>query len=245
MMYRKFLATCALIACALVAAPASAAFIDLTPVSPAANSVGSVSLADLQSGAVDGITVGDKVFDGFSYSAIGDMPASANVNVLGFRDMNGNWGISFHGAFVDLPGGSFSDALIRFNVSVAPLQAQQGWRITDAHLAMGGVGLGANSFFSVDESFQPVSNQTLTVERSTIGPGIAKLSDDVLFTGNGYITLPVTKDIFAVAADGSPSPARATVIDQSFSQTLIPEPAAATMSLMLGLALVGAGRKRS
>jgi hypothetical protein len=230
------------IACALIAAPASAEFIDLTPVSPAANSVGSVSLADLQSGAVDGVTVGDKIFDGFSYSAIGDMPASADVNVLGFKDVNGNWGVSFHGAFVDLPGGSFSDALIRFNVTVAPLQAQQGRRIIDAHLAMGGVGLGPNSFFSVDESFQPASNQSLTVERSTIGVGSAILSDDLVFT-QGYITLPVTKDIFALAADASPSPARATVIDQSFSQT--PEPATAAMSLVLGLALVSVGRKKS
>jgi hypothetical protein len=247
MMYRKELTIRAMLACAcacgLVATRASAAFIDLTPVSPAANSVGSVSLADLQNGVVDGITVGDKIFDGFSYSAIGDMPASANVNVLGFKDMSGNWGISFHGAFVDLPGGSFSDALIRFNVAVSPLLAQQGRRITDAHLAMGGAGVGPGGFISVDESFQPVNNSTLSVEKSAIGPGSSILSDSVIFN-TGYISLPVTKDIFASAAANSASPSRVTVIDQSFSQN-VPEPATAALSLAMGLALVSAGRKKS
>lgn len=249
MMYRRKSTTRSLllcaVACTLTAVQATAALIDLTPVSPAANSVGSVSLADLQNGQVEGITVGDKIFDGFSYSRIGDMPAAADVRVLGFRDINGNWGISLHGAFVDLPGGSFSDALVRFNVSVHPFQAQQGWRITDAHLAMGGVGMGPNSFFGVDESFTPLSNATLSVERSTIGPGNTKLTDDVLFTNPGFITLPVVKDIFAIAADGQASPARATVIDQSFSQTLIPEPATAAMSLVGALALLGRKRRQS
>ena len=44
------------------------------------------------------------------------MPVANDVLVLGFKDPDGNWGVSFHGTFVDLPGGGFSDALIRFMV---------------------------------------------------------------------------------------------------------------------------------
>src|ERR1700704_1402547 len=54
-------------------------------------------------------TVGDKVFSGFSYLSTGDMPAAGGVNVAALVDNQGNFGIEFQGAFVDLPssqGGS-------------------------------------------------------------------------------------------------------------------------------------------
>ena len=101
-----------------------------------------VSLATLLADATGGVTVGDKVFTGFGYSATGDMPAAANINVLGLKDVDGNWGLRFQGAFLDLPGGPSSDAHISFMVEVDFLNAQRGIRITDAHLALLGVGAG-------------------------------------------------------------------------------------------------------
>lgn len=240
MTYRPFFAALLFSAMALAVAPVRAAFIDLTPTS-GVNSSNSVLLSDLISGAVTGVTVGDKIFSGFNYSFLGDMPAPVNVQVVGFKDMSGNWGVSFHGAFLDMPGGSSSDADIRFNVDIDPAFLQRGYRISDAHLFMSGSGVGTDSVFTVDESFLGL-NQTLHTFMSTLGSGGTQLSDATNFNPT-VATLHVTKDIFANASAGSFLPARATVIDQSFSQTVtVPEPAVAALSL---LGMVGFGFKRS
>jgi hypothetical protein len=227
----------------LVAAPTRAALIDLTPTS-GVNSSGSVLLSDLISGAVTGVTVGDKVFTGFNYSFLGDMPAPVNVQVLGFKDAGGNWGVSFHGAFVDMPGGTSSDAAIRFNVDIDPAFLARGFRITDAHLFMSGSGVGSDSVFTVDESFLGL-NQSLHAFMSSLGTGGTQLSDAAVF--NPVVqTLHVTKDIFANAGSTAFLPARATVIDQSFSQTnVIPEPTTALMSMIGLVGSVFVARKRS
>ncbi len=242
---RLFQAVLGLAACACFAASqASAALIDLTPAAGQTNSNATVSLADLISGQAMGLKVGDKEFTGFSYSPIGDMPTAANVMVLGFRDLNGNWGVSFHGAFLDLPGGSFSDALIRFMVNVAAAEAELGWRIDDAHLFIGGANTGGDeSAFIVDESFAE-NSELLEAFVTTIGPGPQQnqLSDSADFAP--VVKLNVTKDILAIAAAGNALPARATVIDQSFSQVLIPEPASVALLGLSSLAMVGLARRR-
>ena len=240
----KALVALAAIACVVVA-PATAALVDLTPLPGATNSNGNVNLNALITGQTMGIVVGDKIFTGFSYSAIGDMPLATDVSVLGFRDPDGNWGISFHGSFKDLPGGSDSDALIRFAVEVDPAFLAQGFRITDAHLFLGGVGMGDESFFSVDESFALSGiNETLSVFQSTLGPGTTAQLSDQAFFDPGLNKLFVVKDVFALAAASSTQPARATVIDQSFSQEQIPEPATLVLAGMSALAVVVVSRKR-
>jgi hypothetical protein len=225
------------------AAEARAALVNLTPAAGSVNSVNSVSLADLQSGQSMGIVVGDKIFTGFSYSRIGDMPSAQDVNVLGFQDTNGNWGVSFHGAFIDLPGGGASDALIRFMVEVDQASQAQGWRISDAHLFVGGAGVGDESVLTVDESFLE-NNEILNAYVSTIGAGQqAQLSDSAFF--DPIVTkLTVTKDIFALAAENAFLPARATVVDQSFSQELIPEPATLVLAGLSAIGMIAVGRKR-
>lgn len=232
-----------LIAVALVVAAvgsSQAAFINLTP-SNGVNSSTSVPLSDLVSGAVTGVTVGDKIFSGFNYSFLGDMPAPVDVQVLGFKDQNGNWGVSFHGTFIDLPGGGISDALIRFNVDISPAGLEEGYRISDAHLFMNGFGVGENSVLTVDESFLE-TNQHLNTFISTLNGGGVKSSDwvDIVPT---QTTLHVTKDILAIAGANAVLPARTTAIDQSFSQTKIPEPAAALLSLC-GVLGWGLSRRR-
>ena len=204
-----------------------------------------VSLGDLTSGEVMGIQVGDKTFTEFFYGALpgDDMPAAEDIVVYGFEedlDDDGipNFGLSFHGTFIDLPGDGPSDALLRFTVEVSPEAAARGFRISDAHLFVGGIGLGDDSFFSVDESFAQ-NDQSMSVFASTlVGPRDQKLSDWVFFD-ELHEKLRVSKDIFAIAGDTN-QPARATVIDQSFSQEIIPEPA--TLGLMfMGLLGIAAG----
>jgi hypothetical protein len=56
--------------------------------------------------------------------------------------------------------------------------------------------------------------------------------------------LNVVKDILAQAASGNILPARGTVIDQSFSQTIIPEPASLGLIGLSCLALAGVARRR-
>jgi hypothetical protein len=230
----------AAVAC-LASTPVSAALVNLTPAPGATNSQDSVTLASLQTGQDMGIVVGDKIFTGFSYSRVGDMPAATDINVLGFRDLDGNWGVSFQGSFVDLPGGSSSDALIRFMVEVDNAQNTIPQVINDAHLFLGGVGVGDESFFSVDESFLG-RNETLNTFVTTIGPGAQQqqLSDETDFTPTAT-KLTVTKDIFALAAATSNQPARGTVIDQSFSQ--IPEPMSMVLTGMVGLGLIAVRRR--
>ncbi len=205
------------------------------------NSQDFVNLGDLINGQIGGIVVGDKIFRNFFYSTLpgDDMPDAVDVNVFGFQDPDGNWGVSFHGAFIDLPGGGPSDALLRFTVEVDPEALQRGWRITDAHLFAGGVGVGDNSVITIDESFLE-SNQTLNAFATTLGGPLEQvLSDWVYFEDQNegpFKKLRVTKDIFAFAGDTN-LPARTTVIDQSFSQELIPEPVSAIMFAMFGMGL--------
>lgn len=224
-----------------LALPLQAAFIDLTPTN-GVNSAGSVSLADLVSGEVPGVQVGDKLFSGFNYSFIGDMPNAVNVQVLGFKDPDGNWGVSFHGTFMDMPGGGPSDALIRFIVDIEPGALQEGYRISDAHLFLNGYGVGPNSAFIVDESFLE-SNQSMNAYVSTIGAGGTKSSDWTEFDPT-LTRLHVTKDVFAYADANSILPARATVIDQSFSQIVVPEPAMLGAALFSMIGAIGTLRKR-
>ncbi|HEX5472248.1 MAG TPA: PEP-CTERM sorting domain-containing protein [Lacipirellulaceae bacterium] len=229
-----------LFAWALSITPIRAATIhDLTPTN-GPNSSDSVKLSDLIAG--DTIVVGDKEMSGFVYSPIGDMPPADQVNVLGFKDPNNNLGLSFHGTFLDLPGGSFSDAMIRFDVAVDPVKGA-GLKITDAHLFLSGVGVGTDSALMVDETFMG-TNQSLHTFMSTINGGSTQLTDSTNFVP-GVTKLTVTKDVLAMAGANSTLPARVTVIDQSFSQSHdVPEPATFALLLAGVFAFVGLRRNR-
>lgn len=234
----RVLALAAIAAIAVGAPGAHAASITLVPNDP--NS--SVLLSDLLPGGIwdDGAVVGDKIFSEFFYSTLpnDDMPDANDVAVYGYQDPNGHWGLSFHGAFLDLPNTKPSDALLRFAVEVTPDAIERGWRISDAHLNVGGMGVGPNSFFSVDESFLGV-NQTLNAVATTLGGTLKLKTTDSIIFDQLYTKLYVTKDILAYAGVNSDEAARATVIYQSFSQTnIIPEPSTCLAMLsIVGIAL--------
>ena len=210
------------------------------------NSNDVVVLADLINGEVMGLIVGDKAFTDFFYSTLpgDDMPDPEQVNVFGFQDEDGNFGVSFQGAFIDLPGNGPSDALIRFTVSVTDEGLDRLLRIHDAHLFAGGVGLGSNSVFTIDETFQQEPTKSLNVFSTTLGQAPnQKLSDWVDFD-QLHTSLRVTKDIFALADDDADQPVRATVIDQSFSQVEIPEPATFGLAGLALLAMAASRRRQ-
>jgi hypothetical protein len=204
----------------------------------------SVLLSDLLNGEVPGVVVGDKIFSEFFYSTLpnDDMPEPEDVKIFGFQDLDDNLGISIHGAFLDFPDGGPSDALLRYTVEVAPDALAQGFRISDAHLFLGGIGVGENSFLAVDESFQGI-NQTLNTFAATLGGPLVLLDlEDEVFFGQLHTKLRVTKDILAFSGDANQF-ARAGVIDQSFSQTIVPEPASLVVFAIFGLGLATARRR--
>ncbi|MCH7752303.1 MAG: hypothetical protein IH898_09140 [Planctomycetes bacterium] len=202
-----------------------------------------VVLADLLTGPVTNVTVGDKVFSMFSYSSAGDMPAATEINVFGFQDPDDNFGLTLQGAFLDNPGDpNGSSATLEFDVTVSDEGQQLKRVISDAHLFLGGSGVPADSEISVDESFQNAS-ETLQVFSSTIGGQSAnQLSDWVDFSETAT-SRQVTALLSALTAEEANLPARASAIDLSFSQ-VIPEPSAALLLMCAGVAF-GAGRFRA
>lgn len=231
--FRQIAAVTAITAAALfahVAAAGTASYMTLVP-----NQGQQVLLSELVSGAVPGIIVGDKMFDTFNYSFTGDMPAADRVAVIGITDADGNYGISFQGAFIDLVDANGpqipSDAGIRFDVAVTADAVERGYRIHDAHLFGSGTGnfdlAGQGAFIAVDENFvgnDPMINDGMTVFASNSGAGGRQLEDWIFFD-QVYTRLKVQKDIVALSSEDGVLPARMTIIDQTFSQIVIPEPA--------------------
>jgi hypothetical protein len=201
-----------------------------------------VVLADLVNDPNRAVTVGDKVFSIFSYSRTGDMPAAIDIKVFG-RDLDDNFGFGLQGAFLDNqqdPNGS--TATLGFDVTVSDEGQQQGRTISDAHLYMSGSGVQDNSEISVDESFQN-SSETLRVFQSTIGNEAGSQLSDWIDFGETSTGRQVTVRIAALTAQGSILPARASAIDLTFSQIVVPEPSAALLLMCAGV-IAGAGRPR-
>ncbi|MFV2068468.1 MAG: PEP-CTERM sorting domain-containing protein [Pirellulales bacterium] len=205
-----------------------------------ANAQESVPLSELLDGG--SIGSGDKLFDQFSYSASGDMPDSTGVNVIPIVDDDGNFGIRFQGAFLDLystDGDRGSDALIGFTVSVTDPERL----ISDAHLMGNPNLLGADvGSISVTETFgfDATGAHQLNIFDDE---GAGTLLRDWTLFDQPRSALIVLKDINAFAAEqGSVT---LSFVDQTFSQIgtpVVPE-ASTGLLMLLGLATLAATRR--
>lgn len=208
-------------------------------------SAAAVSLADLiRTGGT--IQQGDKLFWGFTYSKTGQMPTDAGVNIEGIGTGVGTdyYGIRITGGFSDLAGDSLaSDAFLTYNVTVL----DPSYRITDVHMFanLAGVGSGTGS---VTETF--VEHPDLPGHTPSSGLFVFDLNNTSFNVNDNYVwglpgdtTLHVTKDIMLNVDTGLVTLSQ---VDQRFSQTAVPLPAAAWggLSMLGGLGLFGAIRRR-
>jgi len=175
-----------------------------------------VLLSSLLNGS-GSLTVGDKTFNDFTYSAVGDMPPATAVNVIPIVD-DGDFGLRFQGGFIDTVGGGASDSLITFSVE-AP-----GDFIKGANL-YGNVDAATPGIASITETFLPEFSTTIM----TIASGV-NLAASSEFAAP-VKKLNVQKDILLLANN---SPATLSFVDQTFPQ--VPEPAT---GLLLSFGVLG------
>lgn len=192
-----------------------------------------VPLSDLlQDGAT--ITSGDKIFSNFNYGITGDMPAADAVNIETIQDEFGNHGIRIQAGFTDVAGGSSSDAIVEFDVTVAPGAPL----INDVHLRANPAVINGEGLASITETFLPTIDDDKLVVWD-FGNGEDQLSDSLVFD-TGYQTLSVQKDII-LHATGDNSAVTLSFVDQTFS--VVPEPASGALFLVGLMSLATLRRK--
>jgi PEP-CTERM motif len=202
-----------------------------------------VQLSTLTGNPQGQLIVGDKKFTQFGYTATGEMPGAAGVNVVPILDDLGNYGIRFQGLFMDLAssqGGS--DALITYDVEVTDPRKY----ISDAHIQGNPAlpGPGRHGAVIIAETFLPLGQNgeyTMTIYDDE-GIATPKLVDWVDFKPP-VKSLHVQKDIGIIAVAGFASPSF-SFVDQTFSQIEVPEPATLMLTLFGMVSLIGCARGR-
>jgi hypothetical protein len=168
--------------------------------------------------------VGNLEFSNFGYVAtpMGSPPPASGVNVNPFT-IPGETGITFSGPFFAAPG-----TIVDYAISYT-LTALSG-TITDAYLALTGGVFGGSGRVSVGETIRNAADGAFLGSMEASIPGLLVTSTSWT---PGVTSILVTKDMILV---GGSQGATVSIIDQGFSQTVVPEPA--SMAL-LGIGLSG------
>jgi hypothetical protein len=189
------------------------------------------------------LRLGQLLFDQFSYSTTGQMPAANTVIVQGLQDSSGNYGIRFTGAFADAFGGGASSALLSYNVTTLDSDSL----ITAASL-FGDPSVSGSGVAAVTETFLPLPD-SMNIFDNSFHTGTSYNSDSL---SQGATTASVQNGILTFAAT-SESSAGLTQLGQIFVQTsdvipaiavAAPEPGTLVLLLTGALAAVPAYRFR-
>ena len=173
------------------------------------------------------ITDGAKVFSDFSYAASGSAPSADEIAVIPFTNGAGEYGIQFSGSFLASAAAN-GDATISYVVTVNnPL-----WRIDDATAFSIGSAINGG-FWDVSETLFAGTNAIGTLTTFDNSNDGSQLSDHTTF--DPVTSILVVKD---VGFHGNGGIADLSVLDQNFSQVMIPEPATWVM-MALGFAGLG------
>ncbi len=184
------------------------------------------TLSDLISGG--SITVGNLAFSGFSYLPLGDMPADPSAIVVTTVDTPaGDIGLTFTGAFKDLPGG--------FGGSGANI---------DYHVAIVGSGAILSASLAGVPALSGMGSVTVTEKLSQNGPlEISAITGSPSQTVDGLTFSPSTESLnvqVGVLALTMGNSASVPSITTTFTSNGIPTPEPST-GLLLAVALVGLG----
>ena len=171
------------------------------------------------------VVSGDKQFDEFSFSSTGDMPPATEVGVDPILDFYGNYGIRLFGAFLDHPGGGASLMNVGYRVSTL-----------DPEMVISGSLLQGNPTAILSGSVVITSTMSGEGELAIYDqiPGSTKASDEIMFDST-VSELDVAVQLVGDAT-GDPSAITVSFIDQSFSQSVVPEPA--SVAVWLGMAFL-------
>ncbi|MDG2383606.1 MAG: hypothetical protein P8N76_18180 [Pirellulaceae bacterium] len=171
------------------------------------------------------VVSGDKKFDEFSFSSTGDMPPASEVGVDPITDFYGDYGIRLFGAFIDHPGGGAS-------------QMNVGYRVTtlDPEMQISGSLLQGNPTAIRSGSVVITSTMSGKGELEIFDqiPGSTKAADEITFDSS-VSELDVAVQLVGDAT-GDPSAITVSFIDQTFSQSVVPEPA--SVAVWLGMAFL-------
>ena len=192
------------------------------------------NLADLISSG-ESVRAGDKVFSGFSWTTIAGNNALSTITVSTIMSVDGLYGIEIGGALSQLGIGS-SDWRLGYSVTADP-----GNLISDIHQYASLSGT-AGSYINITEN--ALDSGQHVVATSNLGQGInyayidqsdpyAELNDK-LNVDTPLSTLYISKDILLQVTDAN-GDAATTIIDQTFSQTPVPEPSTIVAGTLLVL----------
>lgn len=188
-----------------------------------------VSIADLIQN--QGVFIsGDKLFDKFAFSSTGDMPDAADVLVEPFIDASDNFGIRLVSSFLDYDGGGASELRLSYRVTA-----------TDPNYRISGAAMQGNLAVIKTGSFE--ATETIDTVPAKLGifdrvPGSTQLTDSDDFDSL-FSEVDVELHLTAEATGEVNNAATASFIDQTFAQSVIPEPA--SLAVWCGMLLLIGG----